>query len=83
MSYCVQIDDQSNERICTSDASTKRMYERIGLRVVQPPTTELDAVAACRPGHDASDCPSGHTCQQRFAHASIPNALPTRCVPKR
>ena len=75
MSYCVQIDDQRKEVVCTSDASARQMYERIGLSVVPS--------ASCRPGYDSTDCPSGHTCQQRFAHTSIPNALPTHCIPKR
>ncbi len=68
MSYCVQIDDQSQKTVCTSYASTLQMYERIGLSVVPS--------ASCRPGHDATDCPSGHTCQQRFASQTL-------CTPKR
>ena len=53
MSYCVQIDDLRNRVFCTSDASARQMYERIGLSVVPS--------ASCRPGYDATDCPSGHT----------------------
>ena len=73
--FCALIDDKSEKRVCTSDVSVKRSFERLGVRVVDEP------FAPCRPGH-SSDCPSDQTCEPRFAHTSIPNALPTHCQPK-
>ena len=76
--FCAQIDDVSKQTVCTTSLATKQGYERIGLTVAV--SNESD-VGACRVGE--KDCPSGHTCTERFAHCKIPNANPTYCRPDR
>lgn len=77
--YCAQIDDATQRQVCTDSLAAKAAYERIGLAISSVPASDD---GACRPGHPG-DCPAGHTCTPRFAHANLPNAFPTHCQPNR